>query len=198
MSIPHFQTPIGGAFLTPLGKTDETPQAAATTSVVQTDLSWNTDVVVRMLVNSAGVVTEPLWVHPTQALANQLTAWASAVEQDVQVLKHVTNWQKRRLDYQALYNAFLLGAISEEDFVSDAEQFVTEIRETQPEQIVSKYEQVSRLLDFELSVADFADFMDAEPEQVRKVLSMPHRHPIASGAQQVDVTSSPSGPASLR
>ncbi|MFS8973845.1 hypothetical protein PO002_04925 [Cupriavidus necator] len=146
-------------------------QAPATTSVgtQSTAPEWSGDLMCRLTVDPTGI--ESRWVLPTPVVQQRLQAWASAKEHDVAALKRVTRWQKRRLDYQALYNAYVLGAVSEDDFLKDAEEFSSDIKEVSEAQIAENISHLSRLLDFELTASDYADFMDTETYIVQQVVA---------------------------
>lgn len=102
----------------------------------------------------------------TDAFKETLMAAVVQKDKDIWRLKTVTNWQKHRLDYQSVYSAYLLGAISEPEFVEEAEKFSSDYREMRPAEIVATIQDLSRLLEFKLSVADYADYLGVEQDAV--------------------------------
>jgi hypothetical protein len=88
-------------------------------------------------------------------------------------LKSVVNWQKTRLDYQSVYSAYLLGAMDEEEFMVEAEVFATEYKDLEFSVIAQEIRELSKLLDFELSAIDYADYFGVEHHAVIEAMSFP-------------------------
>ncbi|WP_208278607.1 MULTISPECIES: hypothetical protein [Bacteria] len=89
---------------------------------------------------------------------------------DVEVLKKYAKWQRKYIDYQATYAALLLGAISEEDFEKDAEQYAPDIKDLPLESIIPEIAQLESLLDFDLRTQELADYFEAEPNTINQAL----------------------------
>ena len=92
-----------------------------------------------------------------------------AKDADIWRLKAVALWLKTRLDYQAIHTAYLMGSMEEDEFVAEAEKYSTEYKHLDPRQIVTEIVECSRLLNFELSAADYADFLGVEVDSVLNV-----------------------------
>jgi hypothetical protein len=99
-------------------------------------------------------------------------------------LKAITNWQKHRLDYQAVYNAYLLGSIEEDEFVEESDKFSTDYKHIEPVLIAAAIQKYSTLLDFTLSPADYADFFGVELTAVMTAVSL-----LPAEAKQVLIAS---------
>lgn len=84
----------------------------------------------------------------------------------VDTLRGIVHWQKRRLDYQAIYSAYLLGAIGEKEFEEDSEEFSNEIRNISFDDLVSAISKIRRATDLDFATADFADYFSAEASSI--------------------------------
>ena len=130
-------------------------------------LNWphGTDRIVRYVTTSSiGMPVSPCknW--------NIISAYQAALheqDEDIRYLKAITKWQKHRLDYQAVYNAYLLEAIDETEFLEEADKFSSTYREVNPSEIISGIEKISKLVPFSLDLSDYADFFGVETETVR-------------------------------
>ena len=101
----------------------------------------------------------------------RLTSWALQKEADISELKSVVAWQKHRIDYQAVYAAYLLGATTEEDYLRDSEQYVCELQRIDSERFFEVVKRLERLLDFKISIADLADYLKVDPASVASEIS---------------------------
>ncbi|KVA11848.1 hypothetical protein WI41_07070 [Burkholderia latens] len=102
----------------------------------------------------------------TDELQRVVFDWAQAKQHEVDLLKSFAAWQKKKLDYQAVYNAYILEAISEEEFEEESTPYVVEIKEVDPLMVGRTMDELVELLPFEVSTSDFADYFECEPEDV--------------------------------
>jgi hypothetical protein len=94
----------------------------------------------------------------------------SAIE-DVGLLVSLSRWQRRQLDYEALYRKFLIGAISEEMFSKLSEEFVVEKRHVSKEIMVNKIKRIEELTGFVMESDDYANFFKCPFECVLDAIS---------------------------
>lgn len=90
---------------------------------------------------------------------------------DISLLSSVIYWQKKNIDYQALYTAFLLDTLSEEDFEKEAEKFAVRQKEVQPELIAAFVERLDSLIGLKLDTSDYADYFQCSQNNVITGLS---------------------------
>lgn len=97
--------------------------------------------------------------------------WANQRSEEINLLTDFAAWQKQKLDYDGVYNAWLLEAISEEEFVEEAAKFAVVLREPDPERVVDLANKLVSLLPFELTTADLAEFFQTEPRSVLQAIA---------------------------
>jgi hypothetical protein len=101
---------------------------------------------------------------------NKLISWALEKDRDIFELKSVTTWQKKCLDYQSVYNAYLLGSLTEEEFEKDSDEYTTEIRNISKNEILSTFARLNRLLEFHISTSDLASYLQTDSSSVSDAL----------------------------
>jgi hypothetical protein len=89
--------------------------------------------------------------------------WVNERAAEVGLLTCFAAWQKRKLDYDGVYAAWLLEATTEEEFVEEAKKFAVILTEKDPQYMVQVAEKLVSLLPFELTTADLAEFLQTEP-----------------------------------
>lgn len=92
-------------------------------------------------------------------------------DEDIEILKKITEWQHRNIEYQATYSAYLLGAIDEAEFEIDSQEYVSEIKEIPPEQIAPTIEKIVSLLSFQLSPSELAEYFEVDLNTINQALS---------------------------
>lgn len=92
----------------------------------------------------------------------KLTNWAFNKERDIFELKSVVEWQRKCLDYQSIYSAYLLGMLNEEEFERDSDEYASDIRDITKEAIVSTVDRLNRLVDCKFTVADIASYLQTD------------------------------------
>ncbi|MFZ2170650.1 MAG: hypothetical protein WAW61_13565 [Methylococcaceae bacterium] len=102
----------------------------------------------------------------TQTITDVFNAYRIRYDRDVELLCSVIYWQKKTIDYQALYTAFLLNALSEEDFEQEAEKFTVHQKDVPPEKIASVVNQLDSLLELTFDTSDYADYFQCSQKNV--------------------------------
>ncbi|WP_035952013.1 hypothetical protein [Burkholderia multivorans] len=92
--------------------------------------------------------------------------WANDRTGEVDLLASFAAWQKSKLDYNAVYTAWLMEAMSEEEFEEEALKYTVEIDDQDPRRVVQVAEKLANLLPFEISTSDLAAFLHADPRAV--------------------------------
>jgi hypothetical protein len=117
--------------------------------------------------NSAADVSAWKTIDFQSALSSILAQKDSTIDK----LKNVTNWQKHRLDYQAVYNAYLLGSLDENEFIEESEKFSTEYQKIESGKLAIDIQTYSNILDFNLTSSDYADFFGVELSDITQAIS---------------------------
>ncbi len=137
------------------------------------DLWFQNDMIHRTILNRATTSVQIMSV-PTSEIGRRIDEYSGANRADVRLLQKYAAWQRKYIDFQATYAAFLLGAISEEEFETDSEQFSPKIRELDPNSIVGEIDQLGRLLEFELRPVELAEYFETHPSVVNSALQRIH------------------------
>lgn len=95
-------------------------------------------------------------------------------QRDVEKLKKYATWQRKYIDFQATYAAFLLGALSEEEFEKDSEEYAPNIRDMSVDEVVYEIEHLSNLVDFDLRSVELAEFLETDQSIVDEALERLH------------------------
>ena len=129
---------------------------------------------------SSSAATTTLSTWQTADFSKFLYARFSKLENSVHILRSVVSWQKHRIDYDALHAAYTLGAITEEEFLKDAEQFVREQVSLPSNVICQNIAEINEALDGNMSVDEYADFLNVDVDDV--LAAVPHL-PIESQSE---------------
>jgi hypothetical protein len=114
-------------------------------------------------------VVPPRWT--TSQILDGIVHWTNERAIDVDLLKEFAAWQKRKLDYDGVYAAWLLEAMSEHEFIEEAKKFAVVLGERDPKHVVDVAERLARLLPFDLTTAEIAEFLKTEPRSVLSAIA---------------------------
>ncbi|MEM5449885.1 hypothetical protein [Paraburkholderia guartelaensis] len=112
----------------------------------------------------------------TAEFVRVLQSLAMERSEEVDLLKSFAEWQKNKLDYSAVYTAWLLEAMSDEEFEEESSKYVVEIDDRDPRKVADVAERLVRLLPFELSTSEIADYLRAEPRSVLEAIAQFGQH----------------------
>ena len=133
-----------------------------------------------MTSTSTSIATVYSW--DTNEVQTVLMAWRLEYQQDIDALKQVTKAQRKHIDYQAVYSAFLIGAISEDEFEQESETYVAEERFVPVEILAPIVSRVNRLLDFEISNNELAEYLEVDSDSISAALQLLEDSPeVANG-----------------
>jgi hypothetical protein len=111
----------------------------------------------------------------TQMVRDGFENFYSQYVSDIGLLRSVIFWQKRTIDYQALHTAFLLNAMSEEDFELESQKFVAHQKAIDAHEIATTVERLDHLVGMHLDTSDYADYFQCTQENVLDGLRhLPH------------------------
>lgn len=91
---------------------------------------------------------------------------------DVDVLRSVVLWQRRTIDFQAIHTAFLLDAITEDEFEEESSKFVVDLKNLDPRFIAMMIKRVDFLVGLQFDTSDYADFFQCSQENVMDGLKL--------------------------
>lgn len=116
----------------------------------------------------------------TQTIKDNLERFRCQYTQDVKLLSSVILWQKKTIDYQALYTAFLLNSVSEEVFEEEAEKFMVHQQVVLPEKIAADISRLDALVGVKFDTSDYADYFQCSQQNMMEALRLiPHSHFVA-------------------
>ncbi len=110
----------------------------------------------------------PVGSWRTQDVMKRFQTLLNDKDEAIECLKSVAVWQKHRLDYQAVYNAYLLEAIDEDEFIEESERFSRDCKQIAPALIADRITKISGLLSFNLGPTDYADYFGVEVDAVKE------------------------------
>jgi hypothetical protein len=108
----------------------------------------------------------------TAELNSHLDLWRADKDRDIEALKIVANWQRKYINYQAVYSAYLIGAINEQQFEAEAEEYVSGAARIEPKLIAPLISRLHRLLDFKLNDNEIAEYLEVDLDSVTKALDL--------------------------
>jgi hypothetical protein len=129
------------------------------------------DTITRTLIDSTTQsVYSSSW--PTEDINRQIEWYLSRKNDDVASLKKYANWQRKYIDFQATYTAYLLGALTEEEFENESQQYAPDIKSLTVEQVLPEIGRLTRLLDFDLRATELSEYLETEPSVINKALEL--------------------------
>lgn len=117
----------------------------------------------------SSVTVSTVW--PTALIEAQMFAWHRNVQEDVDALKRVARYQHKCLNYQATYNAFLLGALTEEEFDEESNAFISEPQTMEVSELSSLLVRLRRLLDFPLSDVELGEYLEVDNSSLARAVA---------------------------
>ena len=129
------------------------------------------DLILRIVQNSPNSVAD-VSAWRTFDFQSALSSILAQKDSTIDKLKTVTNWQKHRLDYQAVYNAYLLGSLDENEFIEESDKFSTEYKKIDAGKLAIDIQAYSNILDFNLTSSDYADFFGVELSDISYAISL--------------------------
>ena len=89
----------------------------------------------------------------------------------IELLRSVILWMQAKINYQALYTAYLLNSsMSEDEFEKQADKFTVHQKDIPVEQIASGIKRIRSLTWMEFSVSDYASYFQCSEESVQDAL----------------------------
>jgi hypothetical protein len=128
-------------------------------------------------------------VTNTQTVRDDLSAFSYRYYQDLRLLSSVILWQKKIIDYQALYTAFLLNSLSEDEFELESEKFIVHQKDVLPEKIASDIERLDSLIGIKFDTSDYADYFQCSQQNVMaglRLIPTPHFAAMLPSAEEVE------------
>ncbi|MDO8048498.1 hypothetical protein O3301_08465 [Janthinobacterium sp. SUN211] len=153
------------------------PQATATEDILDLNLDpwvkWDYDMIHRTVVDNS---TKSMFIQskPTREFAKQLYGYFDGAAADLQRVKKFARWQRKYIDFQATYSAYLLGALTEEEFEADSEQYAPRLREIDPELLAPEIARLTELLEFGVAPAQLAEYFETDQTVVQAALEKLH------------------------
>jgi hypothetical protein len=144
--------------------------ASALLSTPTTQVEWYRAGVIGAVDTIQRTVASPTSVRtlclPTAVVASQLNAWHDNLQADINALKVVTKFQRKYINYQATYNAFLLGTLTEDEFDVESDAYVSEEKKVDPLNLAPIVERLKRLLEFPLTDRELGEYLEVDYESI--------------------------------
>ncbi|MEX3952008.1 hypothetical protein AB4Y40_30165 [Paraburkholderia sp. EG287B] len=107
----------------------------------------------------------------TREFVRGLRAWAVERTDEVNLLRDFAIWQKRKLDFAGVYAAYLLDAITDDEFDEESLKYAIPLHAKCEVGAVGTAEKLVSLLPFELTTADLAEFLKTEPRALLRAIA---------------------------
>jgi len=134
------------------------------------------DLIHRTITNASTVISHA--ALPTAHVHNKLLAWHDSLMADVDALVNVAVFQRKYINYQATYNAFLLGALSEEEFEEESDAHMVEEKQFPPEVLAPVLKRLERLLPFDLNQRELGEYLEADQKSIQQALEYLSHQPM--------------------
>ncbi|WP_175907340.1 hypothetical protein [Burkholderia sp. BCC1640] len=115
-------------------------------------------------------------VWETKEVAARFNRLIAERMQDLRLVVDFAAWQKKKIDYDGVYQAFLLDAITDEQFMEESERFAVEIAKRDTQFVAETADKLAELLPFELSTSDLAEFFSCEQRDVVAAIASKWSH----------------------
>ncbi|HGL6721637.1 hypothetical protein NTJ56_05675 [Burkholderia contaminans] len=119
-------------------------------------------------------LTAQVW--ETKEIAAKFNRLIAERAHELKLVVDFAAWQKRKIDYDGIYQAFLLDAITDDQFMEESERFAVEIAKRDPRFIAEAADKLAELLPFELSASDLAEFFSCEQRDVLAAIASKWSH----------------------
>jgi len=106
----------------------------------------------------------------TNALRLHFNNICSALNNDIKTLSDVIKSQKQLIEYNAIYNAFVLEHISEEDFIEESEGYSYTPRNLNIHELVSKLSCLLRHTGIKFASSELAEIFQCQYENIEEAL----------------------------
>lgn len=128
------------------------------------------DHVYRVITTSAAVPEVTMW--ETAELRARFDSTVHSLVRKVNTLKCIVKWQRQKLDYQAMYTAYLLGTLPEDEFLKDSDRYVALpcLNVAPAESLGEQVAEISQLTEGLLDPVDTAEFLGLEVDDVLRVI----------------------------
>lgn len=108
----------------------------------------------------------------------RLETWASSMIADVAALQHVALWQHKVIEYNSLYQAYLMDQLTDDEFETEAEKYAYEQSEISRDELRDGVGRIYRLTNIAYSPSDIADlFHCSHEEAVEAVTNLAVEYP---------------------
>jgi hypothetical protein len=126
------------------------------------------DVIARFTSDVSGSVNVS-W-SKTQEVVGAMRSWAFQKTHEIDTLVGVIRWQRRLLDYNAHYNAYLLDQMSDRQFEKIAHSFLYEPKDCDALDLITRISTILELTDIDFTPSEFADLFQCKADIVLKAV----------------------------
>lgn len=109
---------------------------------------------------------------PTVYVNSAIAAHGLDRQADIDALRTVVNFQRKYINYQATYSAFLLGTLTESEFEAESDAYIAEERSVQPELLAPLVARLDRLLEFHLHDRELAEYLEVDQESMQQAVKL--------------------------
>lgn len=103
-------------------------------------------------------------------LISKTDDFRSRLNNDIKILANVIKSQKQLIEYNALYNAYVLDHISEDDFIEESENYTYTPKDINPNKLADKLACLLKSTGIEFASSDLAEIFQCKQENIIKAL----------------------------
>lgn len=137
-------------------------------------LKKHDDYLIRIITGLESTSSVNASICKTEDFEAVLAGWANERLQDIDSLKAVVRWQHSVIDYNAVYQAYLMDQLTDDEFELEAEKFVYDTKSVDPNDLAAKIQRVYQLTNIQYTPSDLGDLFQCEHSEVMRALALVH------------------------
>ncbi len=138
-------------------------------SIIQKTKDFKTfDYIFRVTYTSSS--TTAIGLTKTETFRSNIENICLNFESDIQILANVVKSQKKLIEYNAIYNAFLLGQISEEEFIEESENYAYSPKNIDNQILLNKLKCLLKYTGDVFTSSELAEIFQCKHENVEEIL----------------------------
>lgn len=110
-------------------------------------------------------------VYETSDVHAYFNEWANSLYRDINTLKSVVQWQHNLIDYNSIYQAFLMEQLTDDEFEDEAQKFVYEPMPVDPDELTSDLRRVYELTNIPYTPSDISSLFKCTHEDALHAIS---------------------------
>ncbi len=128
------------------------------------------DIIVRVASTSTSSLNINIDLTQTETFRSSIKKICAKFENDIKILAYVVKSQRKLIEYNAIYNAYLIGQISEEEFIKESENYVYSPQSINIKILLNKLECLFKYTGSDFSSSELAEIFQCKQENIEETL----------------------------